>query len=289
MLGQAVRPAARAGLFYPRQAAQCRELVDQCLGSSEVPERPPGFEPVAAIVPHAGWVYSGRIAAGALRSLAARSAPVRTVVLFGAVHVPGVGAATVSPAKAWETPLGLVPVDQEAARRVGTLLGSGEAAHRGEHSLEVQVPFLQVLFPEAEILPIAVPPDEDAASVGAAVAEALADLGDGVVYVGSTDMTHYGPRFGFSDHGLGAQGLRWVKQDNDARMLRLMETMKEHEVVAEAQASWNACGAGAIAATLAAARARGATRGHRTGYTTSADVMGESRPDDFVGYAGFAY
>lgn len=282
------RRAARAGLFYPRDAATCREQLAECLGGSLREGRASG-DPVAAILPHAGWVYSGRVAAGALQALAARRAPTDLVVLFGAVHVPGVERATVTAASAWETPLGDMEVDQQARRCLPDRVLVSDTAHRGEHSLEVELPFVQELFPGASILPIAVPADQDAAEFGRQVAEALADLGDRVVYLGSTDMSHYGYRFGFVEAGTGAPALRWVKQENDARMIALMEDMQEDRVVAEAERNWNACGAGAIAATMAAARARGKQRGVRTGYTTSADVLGEREPGDFVGYCGMVY
>lgn len=283
-----LRPAYRAGLFYPRYPAECRAQLERCLAEATL-DGTPGADPVAALVPHAGWVYSGRVAAGALRALATRSRAPRVIVLFGAVHVPGVGEATLSDASGWETPLGVARVDPEAAAALAEVVATGGAPHAGEHSLEVEVPFLQALFPEATILPVAVPPDDDAAAVGRRVAAALEHLGDDVVFVGSTDMSHYGPRFGFADHGEGAAALRWVREENDARMVELMLAMREGEVVAEAHANWNACGSGAVAATLAAARDRGKTAGVLTGYTTSADVQGEPEPDSFVGYAGVVY
>lgn len=283
-----IRKPYRAGLFYPGQAAACRAQLAECFAKAEAPILVPGG-PVAAIVPHAGWAYSGPVAAGALRSLASGRRPPEVVVLFGAVHVPGVDEATLSDATTWETPLGPVAVDPTGAEALSGVVASGSQPHRGEHSLEVEVPFVQSLFPKATILPIAVPADGAAAQVGRDVAAALEFLGDRVVFVGSTDMSHYGYRFGFVEKGVGPQALRWVKDENDARMLRLMEEMKVDAIVPEAEERWNACGAGAIAATLAAAKARGRSRGRVTGYTTSADVTGDPDPTDFVGYSGLVY
>lgn len=283
------RPTYRAGLFYPGDPHACTTLLDTCLAEA-VCEGDPPADPVAAIVPHAGWVYSGRVAAGALVALAGRGPATELVVLFGAVHVPGVRRATLSPAEEWATPLGACRVDREAAATIQAALGErldeAERAHAGEHSLEVQVPFLARLFPHAAILPVAVPPDPDAAGVGRDIARALAPRADAVVFVGSTDLSHYGARFGFLDHGTGAPALRWVREENDARMLKLIEELRADDVVAESWERHNACGAGAIAATLAAARERGRARAVRLGYTTSADVTGEPEPDAFVGYGG---
>lgn len=287
--GMSTRPTYRAGLFYPGEPDTCAQLLETCLAEA-VQENVPPPDPVAAIVPHAGWVYSGRVAAGALLALAGRAPATELVVLFGAVHVAGVRRATLSPADEWATPLGPRRVDREAATLLRGALGEGldegARAHAGEHSLEVQVPFLARLFPDAAILPLAVPPDAAAAGLGAGVARALAPRGDAVVFVGSTDLSHYGTRFGFDDHGTGAAALRWVREENDSRMLGLIEDLRAEDVVAESRARHNACGAGAIAATLAAARERGRERAIRIGYTTSADVLGELEPDAFVGYGG---
>lgn len=280
-----IRPTYRAGLFYPGDASSCRQQLEDCLREAQQ-DQPPPADPVAAIVPHAGWVYSGRVAAGALKALAARTPRPEVVVLFGAVHVPGVEGATLTPAEAWDTPLGPVEVAVEVRERLSALLPSDAAAHRGEHSLEVQLPFLRHLLPEARVLPIAVPPCPGAAGVGARIAEELADLEDRVVFVGSTDLSHYGPRFGLAHHGVGAPALRWVREENDARMIRHVEALAAEAVVDEANDHHNACGAGAIAATLAAARVRGRERAVVTGYTTSADVSGEAEPENFVGYLG---
>jgi len=109
--------------------------------------------------------------------------------------------------------------------------------------------------------------------------------------VGSTDLTHYGPQYGFTPGGVGSTGLEWAK-DNDRRVLKLIESMRADQIVEETASRMNACGGGAIAATIAAASAMGATRGICLEYTTSAEIMAAKqlgRSDDAVGYASVVF
>jgi hypothetical protein len=188
--------------------------------------------------------------------------------------------------------MGPVEVDAELAaevlRAASPELVADAEAHEGEHSLEVQVPFVRLLFPQARIVPILVPPGKDAVPLGERLGALLADRAD-VVCVGSTDLTHYGPRYGFTSHGTGTGALRWVREENDAAMIARMTRLEAEEVLPEFHERQNACGPGAIAATVAAARARGSREGTLLHYTTSADVKPAWGREDFVGYAAMLF
>jgi hypothetical protein len=229
------------------------------------------------------------VAAHAWKCLGERSEP-GTIILFGAVHYPGVHRNAAFPGGAWETPLGDLEVDGALARRVVEHLGpsliSSEAAHEREHSLEVQAPFIKALFPRARILPIAVPPRSDAAQLGERLAELTGT--EAVIAVGSSDLTHYGERYSFAPAGTGPQAHEWMKR-NDRRILSLIETLDCGEVHREVAAHHNACGPGAIAATLAFARAAGRQTSVLLEYTTSHDVVPEPEFNMAVGYAGVVF
>jgi len=237
-------------------------------------------------MPHAGWIYSGRPAGLALAALVADRP--ETVVVFGATHVLDNNEASVFPSGEWETPIGRIAVDHELAERVtiSRWIQADPNVHAYEHSIEVGVPFIQTLMPQAKLLPIMVRPGPRAAEVGGTVAVAARDLGRRVAFIGSTDLTHYGPAFGFEPHGRGEQGVRWAKEVNDRRMVDLIAAFRADEIVPEAALSRNACGAGAVAATIAAAQVLGATRYVELLHTTSAEVEGRSggRPVNSVGY-----
>jgi len=188
-------------------------------------------------------------------------------------------------------------VDERLAReilaRTDDLLADDPRAHEQEHSIEVQVPFIQQLFPHAKIVPISVAPDSDAPEIGRRVALAIRNLEADAVCLGSTDLTHYGPAYGFTPKGVGEAALRWVRDENDRRIIDLMLRLDAEAAVLEAEARRNACGSGAVAATLAAARELDAVQGYLVHYTTSYDVMkqrmGRRELDAAVGYAGLVF
>ncbi|MBI3890913.1 MAG: AmmeMemoRadiSam system protein B [Candidatus Wallbacteria bacterium] len=288
-----VRQPHVAGSFYPGTASKCEEMLVRCL-STEAVLGAGEHRVVGGVVPHAGWIFSGPTAGRVFRAVQ-ESGGADTFILFGAVHVWGVDRPSVYARGAWRTPLGDAPIDEElAAALLDTMSGflvDAPEAHESEHSLEVQVPFLQHLFPAARILPIMVPPMAEAARLGREVARVVeASRGaKRVVALGSSDLTHYGPNYRFMPKGLGAGSLEWVKTQNDKRILDLAIAMKEDAIVSEAMGQMNACGPGAMAAACAFASQFGASTGRLVGYTTSYDVMPERQPTSFVGYGGVVY
>jgi AmmeMemoRadiSam system protein B/AmmeMemoRadiSam system protein A len=184
-----VRPAAVAGMFYPRDARALAAGVKDLLAGVEDFSPRLAF-PKAIVVPHAGYVYSGAVAARAYDELSGARGIVRRVVLLGPVHRVPVRGLAAPTAEAFETPLGLVPIDREALREVEDLpqVLVSDAAHAMEHSLEVQLPFLQTVLGEFSLVPFAV----GSASVEE-VAQVLERLWGGpeTLIVVSTDLSHY--------------------------------------------------------------------------------------------------
>ena len=287
------RQPAASGTFYPEQTEKCLREANQLLESADISARPDG-DIRAGLVPHAGWVFSGRLAAMTLKTRTAPREP-QTVIFFGADHVGSVHQGEVYDSGSWTTPLGQARIDTRAAEALldyGPPFGANRAAHDHEHSIEVQIPILQALCPNAMILPIAVPPTELAVEIGQALTKALAQLDYRWVIAGSTDLTHHGgPRFG-SPGGYGQEGLDYSVQ-NDRNMLDLIEALDAERVIEQARAHRNACGAGAIAATVAACRTLGATAGCTLEYTNSHEVMRQIAPgqldDTTVGYASVVF
>lgn len=186
-MDSATRPAAVAGLFYPGSPRELRTTVTDLLTGAAPPPGPP---PKAVIAPHAGYVYSGPIAASAFSALARR--PVKRVILLGPSHRVGFRGLALPEAAAFATPLGDVPVDAEAAAAVADLpeVFPFAAAHEEEHALEVELPFLQVLFPGLSILPLVV--GEAAPATVADVLERAWGREDTAIVV-SSDLSHYLP------------------------------------------------------------------------------------------------
>ena len=284
---------ARQG-WYPLEREACVRAIE----AMKAPEPPADMpaRPVAGIVPHAGWAFSGETALGVIRAITSRRQP-KTFVLMGAWHRARRPAGILFPSGGWETPLGIIEIDERLAReiasRAGELMIEDPEPHGPENSLELQVPLIQHEAPEAKIVPILVPHWNRAAELGRIVGQTIQSMEADAVCIGSTDLTHYGPMYGFTPRGTGEAALAWVRDENDKRMLDVMVRLDAEAAVPEAQRSANACGAGAIAATLAAARELGAARGYVVSYTTSYDVMrermGRSDYEAAVGYVGVVF
>ncbi len=271
--------------FYPGDVhSQLAELLASYEARSDLP---PAL--VAAAVPHAGWRFSGGVAARTLKALAERSSP-GAILLLGAVH-GWLDASAVYPDGEWETPVGCVAVAaglaEELLREIPDLLERNPGAHRDEHSLEVQAPMIHEIFPGVPIVPILVPPADDAAELGKRAARIL--KGRNVVAVASTDLTHYGTRFHLAPAGRGERAHSWMK-DNDRRILELATRLEAERIPREALAHRNACGSGALAAATAFARELGAKRASVLEHTDSHEVAGQGEPfETAVGYAGMVF
>jgi AmmeMemoRadiSam system protein B len=238
-------------------------------------------------------MFSGRLAARTFKSLNAAKL-LETVILLGADHTGAASKGEVFDSGGWQMPLGNVQVDNPLASKLlaaSTALRSNPNAHTCEHSIEVQIPLLQILNPKILIVPITVPPTDLSVEIGQAIGKVLKEISSNVRVVGSTDLTHHGGHFP-APGGRGVEGMNWTVK-NDRRMLDLIEQMAAEKIIEEAQAHQNACGAGAIAATVAAAREMGATRGYCIEYTNSYQVVHAAYPDDpddtTVGYASVVF
>lgn len=290
-----IREPAFAGRFYAAQPQRCRDELKGCLvRAAETPVPPEAAAAdrlIGGIVPHAGWVYSGSVAAKVFAEIARRPPPA-AVIIFGAIHVLHGPRPSLFPSGAWETPLGLAAIESRLAERLmgqTGLLDADAHAHDNEHSIEVEVPFVQHLLPGVPIVPIMVPVNDKAAMLGSAVGRACRHYGVSAVFICSTDLTHYGPSFHFTPQGVGPESLEWSMKTNDRRMIDLMLALRADEAVREAVVNKNACGGGAIAATLAACQAYGAGRATLLEHTASHIVgrrFGAESARDTVGYAG---
>jgi hypothetical protein len=281
-----------AGSYYEAGAASCRHHAAKLLAAARLPDDLP--RPLyGGLAPHAGWTYSGALAALTIKALLAEPG-VRSIVLLSAHVSHSVDRGQVYDSGVWRTPLGDVQIDEELARALieaSTCLAPVPRAHDADPSLEVQVPLLQALRPDIRIVPIAVPPTGQAARIGQVLGSVLKDRIPPVPVIGSTDLTHHGGDFG-APGGRGPAGAAWTEA-NDRRMLDLIEAMAADKIIPEYRRRSNACGPGAVTAAITAAKALGAKRGLCLGYTNSYRVIHEQFPDESddttVGYASVVF
>jgi len=288
-----IRKPAVAGQFYGGSQAECLAEIEECIPLRDLNMELP--DPiVAAIVPHAGWVFSGELAATAFKAIKQVNKEVDTFVIFGAAHRYFGGGAVVYDSGEWETPLGHIQIDAELATQIITKGAvANPAAHYGEHSIEVQVPFIQHLFPGAKIVPIIVPVADFDYKLGTHVGRLISEQTDKkVVCIASTDLTHYGPRYGFCPEGTGPAALKWAREVNDMEFIDLALRMEPDRLLKDALEKGNACGPAAVATAVAAAKAMGRVCGVLLGHTTSSRIMEEKfnqRSDESVGYAAIVF
>jgi MEMO1 family protein len=185
--GARTRPPAVAGLFYPGDPVRLQTLVLDLLGEGEASSE---VMPKALIAPHAGYVYSGRVAGAAFAKLRQSAQTITRVVLIGPAHYIYVGGIAAPSVDAFETPLGRVPVDTGACSEIGRLefVTQTDAPHAPEHALEVELPFLQTVLSSFQVVPLVV---GDAAPQD--VAQLLRQLWGGpeTLIVVSSDLSHY--------------------------------------------------------------------------------------------------
>jgi AmmeMemoRadiSam system protein B/AmmeMemoRadiSam system protein A len=277
-----IRPSAVAGRFYPRDAGRLRAAVQRFLADA-VP--PATGRPIAIVSPHAGYIYSGQIMADAFAQ--ARGHAYHLIVLLGVNHkTPDFTGVAVFSGSGFQTPLGIADIDQEAARRLvnrfpGAVLD--KLVHRDEHSIEVLVPFVQVVFPGIPILPIIVSlEDGDAcARFGEALAQSLAERK--ALIVSSSDLSHY-PSYADAqqlDHNT-------LQAMASLDFNRFVQVVRNQESSGLTGLSTCACGAQTILAAMAASKYLGASTGAIVSYANSGDALVGDR-DRVVGYGAVVF
>lgn len=284
----ALRRPAVAGSFYPADAAALRAAVEASylhqLGPGRLPSKDSAGSPglKACVCPHAGYSYSGPVAAHSYLDLSQMPRPDLVVVVGPNHYGVGSGVATYGEG-GWETPLGTVRVDEPSTERLlelASVVSVDPAAHQREHSIEVQLPFLQMLYGGGfGFLPVSLAfQDKDTArELGKGLAEMLRDAADGArsaVLVASSDLTHYEP---------ASQA-----REKDAALLRQVERLDLDSFYTTLERrNVTACGFGAVATVMEACRLLGYSRARVNAYSTSGDVTGDN--EAVVGYPSVTF
>jgi AmmeMemoRadiSam system protein B len=264
-----LRKAVFAGDWYPGDPGRLRTALESYVGDTVEDE-----DVVGVVAPHAGYMYSGHVAGAVYRQV---RIPDTVVVLC--VNHRGLGArAAVMGSGHWETPLGPVPIHHELAedlkKRVD-FLEEDDAAHAREHSLEMQVPFLQYRNRDVRIVPICLQRLDfsECGSLGQALAEAVKVLSEAVLLVASTDMTHFEPQ-----KDAKRQDMLAIERVLEVDPRGLYDTVTRHGI--------SMCGFIPTTSVLCACKALGVTKGRLVRYATSGDVSGDY--SSVVGYAGIS-
>jgi MEMO1 family protein len=264
-----IRSPAVAGRFYPGDPVRLTEQLDAVLATGAAESK---VRAMACVVPHAGYVYSGHVAGAVYR----RMEIAERAILIGPRHYPRGAPVAILSDRAWQTPLGVVPVDSSLAAKIARscpLIREDEVAHRSEHSLEVQLPFFQRLASAFAFVPIVIGMVryDELEVLGHAIADVLGSEPARVLLVASTDMNHYE-----ADDVTRVKDAKAIEQILALEPRGLFDTVRKEDI--------SMCGYGATVVMLAAARKLGASRAELVRYATSGEINGDFQ--QVVGYAG---
>lgn len=275
-----MRNPAVAGQFYPSKAEDIKKQIEGCFLHPVGPGKPPealelNIDIIACIVPHAGYVYSGPEAAHVYYKLSKQKRPERVVIL-GPNHT-GYGSAVATSKEAWATPLGEIKVDEAIADflwKKCNIIDLDEMSHRYEHSIEVQLPFLQYIYKEFKLVPISMGMQD--LEISQEIASCLSKLSkiEDTLIIATSDFTHYEPRE--------------VAEKKDRKAIENILKMDEKEFINTVHdLNISICGYGPIATCIAAAKKLGAKRAELLKYGTSGDITGDN--SSVVAYAGIVF
>jgi AmmeMemoRadiSam system protein B len=264
-----IRLPAVAGRFYPDDPERLRSAVDSFLTGTDTKKK---ISARACIVPHAGYIYSGSVAGDVYRRI---EIPAR-VILLGPRHFPRGAPLAILSDGAWQTPLGMAPIDHPLAEKIMRAvpqLREDSVAHSAEHSLEVQLPFLQRAAASFAFVPIVIGPMHwpTLEEFGRALANVIAAEHGPILLIASSDMNHYE-----SDAVTRVKDRKAIDQMIALDPRKLFDTVRAENI--------SMCGYAAAVTAMIAARELGATRSELIRYATSGDVNGDF--EQVVGYAG---
>jgi MEMO1 family protein len=270
--------------WYPAERKDCEREIQSFLEGWSPPDFLSGAK-AGGIVPHAGWYFSGKLAARVFQSLKS-GREVEVVVVYGG-HLGSKEPPLIVTEEVWETPFGEVEIHQELVKGLMGKMDMGkESPSSGDNTIEVQLAMIKYFFPKAKLLAIRPPLSPKAISLGEEVARMAQKSGISVISIGSTDLTHYGPNYGFLKKGVGPVSVEWVKNENDKGLVDLALKMDAEGLLEHARRNESACSPGAAVSAIATCKALGAKGGKLLDYYTSYDIL----PDEsFVGYAGIVY
>jgi AmmeMemoRadiSam system protein B len=290
--------------WYPQSAEKVRQFLEQ------IPRNQDKKGAVAVIAPHAGWYYSGRIAARSLETLKSNA---DTVIVIGG-HLPAGTPPLFAEEDGAATPLGDLEIDKEFRDMLWKELG-GKPDRYYDNTVEIMLPMVKFYFPRSRLIWLRLGAEIQSYNVGKIIAVIGSSLKRQFVVIGSTDLTHYGLNYDFAPHGTGRKALEWMKTVNDAAFIQAVMSGDGGETLRHSGINRSSCSAGAVLACMGYAQTLAAADATLLSYGTSADTpeipfdgavvsraalgggssgedvsSGEDDvPDSFVGYAAMAW
>ena len=263
--------------WYPDNSNDIKSFINKCIKSSDIKER----NKIAAIVPHAGWEYSGSIA---VKTIGNMYPDPDTVVIIGG-HLFSGSPIYYSSEDLYQTPLGNFNINKEY---ISKLVREFEMVEdfSNDNTIEVIIPIAKYFFPKAKILCLRVGSGQESIFLGTILHRISLEMNEKIVVIGSTDLTHYGSNFNFRPHGNGVKAVKWVQEVNDKEIIEKMMKLDYSGVLNSATKNSSACSSGAASASIRFASLSNVKSGELIGYSNSYDIYPS---ESFVGYVGITY
>ena len=280
------RRAVVAGTFYPRAREGLKEQIQDCfmhpLGPQNIPSLGSKRTIKGAIVPHAGYMYSGHVAAHCYAAIAENGFP-KTFIILGPNHTGQGSGVALATQGSWETPLGKIPIDEETAPQlVKGIIDTDEKAHQFEHSIEVQLPFLQY-FKDFKFIPISMALQD--VQTAQEIGQLLGKITTDTIVIASTDFSHVGPHY-MQMPPPGKRVDKWAAEQDHSAIEKILALDEQGFMKTVTEKNISMCGYGCVTALLIAVKKWGATKAHLLKYATSYDITpGES----CVGYGALIF
>jgi AmmeMemoRadiSam system protein B len=267
------------GGWYSRDREAVKKNIESLIDSGI---RSNKDRPIAAISPHASWFYCGKLIVNSIRILQEKNSNVKNIFIFGG-HLHKESDPILETFSVADTPLGGLNNNGEVIDFLSKYNSINKKLYLSDNTIEVILPIIKYFFDDANITALYLPPNT---SIVPMIEELVKNFGDNSIFIGSTDLTHYGPRYNFTIGNLYIpDAVKWVNK-NDKGYIDLILSMREDAALEYAIENMSACSAGAVLATIVAAKIKGIKSGELLGYYTSYDIR---QDNNFVGYCGILY
>ncbi|HOJ63363.1 MAG TPA: AmmeMemoRadiSam system protein B [Spirochaetota bacterium] len=275
-----IRPMllARQG-WYPHSKDLCKKEIEKFIDDSIFIE---GRIPVAGIVPHAGWYYCGQWSINVIKLLKQKNGDIGQIFIFGG-HLSKSNLPIIEDFDYAETPFGNLENNKEVVNALTSNFNIQKVDFLPDNTIEIVLPIIKYFFKEVKIVAIYLPPN---IKINDMLDFIEKNYSKNSIFIGSTDLTHYGSFYNFFHKDKSIDPVKWVKQINDRGYIELLINMKGEESIEYANNNKSACSAGAAYGSLYIARKKGVTKGELIGYSTSYDIR---KDESFVGYTGIIY
>lgn len=265
--------------WYPKDKLQCEKTIKLFLSnySSQISTKLD-----SGIVPHAGWEFSGEVGVKVFYEIQKnyKQTP-EVVVLFGG-HMPPNTEPYILNYDFLETPFGEISVDKTMVKELKEkFMCIDENFYFNDNTIEINLPFVKYFFPDSKIVAIYPPADETAELISEFISNKISNA----IYIGSADLTHYGPNYGFNPAGVGIKGYQWAKK-NDKRLLDHILELDVDKIFTISANEKSTCSPGSIVAIMNIAKKHNKTKGYLIQYKSSYDIYPSS---SFVGYGGIVF